>query len=206
MEVERTALARTLHDDLGGLLVGTVMDLDWITQRGGHSDQVLERLARATALLRAAIDMKRELIENLRPTLLDNVGLFSTLKWHLKACSRAAGVAYVDQYPAAELLFGADLKIGVFRLFQEALKHVLAEGTVSQLSLDVGIINSTLHCHLRSQLLEPLPSGLVAHPPPEASMHQRALPLGGIVTWHPQRQGNYMHLQVPFPSLSESRP
>jgi signal transduction histidine kinase len=60
---------------LGGLLVGAIMDVGWVSQQTGSSDAVKEKLARATGLLRSAIELKRGLIERLRPTLLDNVGL-----------------------------------------------------------------------------------------------------------------------------------
>ena len=80
IEVEKSELARTLHDDLGGLLVGAIMDVSWISQHPGLPEIMKDKVVRAQGLLRAAIDIERELIENIRPTLLDNVGLFSALR------------------------------------------------------------------------------------------------------------------------------
>src|ERR1700722_4281720 len=71
IEAERSALARTLHDDIGGLLVGAIMDMGWISNQPGLAVTVEAKLARAQALMRTAIDMTRELVENLKPTLLD---------------------------------------------------------------------------------------------------------------------------------------
>ena len=90
------ALARTLHDDLGGLLVGAIMDVGWIANQPALPENCREKLSRAQGLLKAAIDLKRELIENLRPTLLDNVGLFSTLQWHLKDRCKSAAISYTS--------------------------------------------------------------------------------------------------------------
>jgi signal transduction histidine kinase len=95
MEHQKAMLARDLHDELGGLLVGAVMDLAWAEQHmSAPPAELKQKLVRARQTLAAAIDMKRKLIEELRPTLLDNVGLFAALRWHVEAaCKRAASRA-----------------------------------------------------------------------------------------------------------------
>src|ERR1700730_11303739 len=83
MEHQKAVLARDLHDELGGLLVGAVMDLAWVEQHmSAPPAELKQTLVRARQTLAAAIDMKRKLIEELRPTLLDNVGVFAALRWH----------------------------------------------------------------------------------------------------------------------------
>ncbi len=79
IEAEKSSLARTLHDEVGGLLVGAVMDMSWIAQRSDLADVAKDKLARAIGLLRAAIDIKRKVVEALSPSLLDQVGLCSTI-------------------------------------------------------------------------------------------------------------------------------
>jgi signal transduction histidine kinase len=76
IEAERSQLVRELHDDMGGLVVGALMDVAWAEAHLGQSADVQAKLQRARQSLRAAIDLKRKLIEEMRPTLLDNVGLF----------------------------------------------------------------------------------------------------------------------------------
>jgi signal transduction histidine kinase len=197
VEQEKVTLVRMLHDDLGGLLVGAVMDIGWISQQPGHSEPVREKLARATGLLRAAIDLKRELIENLRPTLLDNVGLFSTLRWHLKATCDAAGVSYSESFPPSEVSFPSDLKIAVFRIFQEALNHALSAGTARELWLDVEVIDETLHVHLKSAFFETCAQGQ-EKVSPEISMRHRVQRMSGTLQWLQTGEANHLHLQIPF--------
>jgi len=196
-EQEKVTLARTLHDDLGGLLVGAIMDIGWISLQAGHSEPVREKLARATGLLRAAIDMKRELIENLRPTLLDNVGLFSTLRWHLKASCDRIAVPHAANFPPAEINLPPDLKIGVFRIFQAALKHVLSEGRPRELSLDVEVKDNTLHCHLRSTPVE-VSAPQNARGPAETSIRFRVQRTGGTLRWLKEAGAQHLHLQFPL--------
>ena len=88
-EHEKASLARELHDELGGCLIGAVMDLAVLAPRivslGEDSQHKLARLREA---LNSAITLTRRLTEQLRPTLLDNVGLFAALRWQLRnACA-----------------------------------------------------------------------------------------------------------------------
>ncbi len=88
-EREKASLARELHDELGGLLVGARMDISWAEQHHAKSDPDLKlRLHRVQQNLSAGVDLKRRIIEELRPTLLDNVGLFAALRWQMKETLR----------------------------------------------------------------------------------------------------------------------
>ena len=78
---------------------GAIMDMGWIANQPDLPPAVKDKLARAQGLMRAAIDMKRELIETLRPTLLYNVGLYPTLRWHMKASCHAAVRALYGIFP-----------------------------------------------------------------------------------------------------------
>jgi signal transduction histidine kinase len=202
IEHEKVALARLLHDDLGGLLVGAIMDIGWVSQQSGHSGLVSEKLARAMGLLRAAIDMKRELIENLRPTLLDNVGLFSTLRWHLKASCDAVGVPYSENLPSSEIAFSSDLKIAVFRIFQEALKHVLSNGTTREVEVEVQVEvicdNHILHCQLKSTCFEAPGARDAKQISPEISMRHRVQRIGGAIQWLQSGGDDDIQLRIPF--------
>jgi signal transduction histidine kinase len=198
IEQEKVALARLLHDDLGGLLVGAVMDIGWVSQQAGHSGPVSEKLARAVGLLRAAIDMKRELIENLRPTLLDNVGLFSTLRWHLKASCDAAGVPYSEYFPSSEMAFSSDLKIAVFRIFQETLKHVLSSGTTREVDVEVRHDSHILYCHLKSTSFEAPDAQGTERVSPETSVRHRVQRIGGAIQWLQSGGDHDIQLQIPF--------
>ena len=80
-EAEKSQLARRMHDELGGLLLAATMDVSMLKDQKPPPDgRVLKRLERISRLLHAAIDTTRDVTEHLRPTLLDNVGLFTALR------------------------------------------------------------------------------------------------------------------------------
>ncbi len=197
VEAEKDALARTLHDDIGGLLVGVIMDMGWVANQPHLADAVKEKLARAQGLLRVAIDMTRDLVEDLKPTLLDNVGLYPTLRWHIKASCDAARIPYTESFPLAESRMAPEVRVGVFRIFQEALKEVLSQRTPTGLSVKAEVIGSVLHCHLIHQSEGHSDAAANARSP-ETSMHLRAQHVGGNLQWSSSTGGRHLHLQVPL--------
>ena len=196
VEKERSALARSLHDDLGGFLVAAIMDIGWTAAHPDLPEVVRCKLSRAQGLLRAAIDVKRELIERLRPTLLDNVGLFTTLRWHMKTRCEAAAIPYTANLPASEQALSPEIRVGIFRIFQEALTHVISTYRSGDLSLEVKMDGDTLHCHLVHQAERHFPDGYGCSFP-ETWMHHRAKWVGGSVRWEKMVTGSHMHLAVP---------
>jgi signal transduction histidine kinase len=198
IEAEKSSLGRTLHDEVGGLLVGAVMDMSWISQQGGQSDRVNDKLARAIGLLREAIDIKRKLVEALRPSLLDDVGLCSTIGWHLKASCDAAGVGYSESYPLEEPVFPSDFKISMFRIFQKALSQILSEGVRCTLSLEVEIIQDTLHCRIASHFLKSrreVSDAADIHTP----LYHRIRQLGGACECINTLDGSQVNVTIPIP-------
>jgi signal transduction histidine kinase len=146
-EQEKSALSRELHDELGGLLVAARMDLSWLQQRLPTSDPAIEqRFKRIHDSLSAGVDLKRRVVEELRPTLLDNMGLFTALRWQFKESCRRTGLRCTEIIPEAELRFSPDAAIGVFRIAQEALTNILkhAEAKSADLSIAMEGGNFTL--------------------------------------------------------------
>jgi signal transduction histidine kinase len=140
-EREKASLARELHDELGGLLVGARMDISWAEQHLAASDpDMQQRLHRVQQNLAAGVDLKRRIIEELRPTLLDNVGLFAALRWQLKVTCRSAGLKCTEAYLDEEPKLNSEAAIALFRIAQEAftniIKHSSAKSMDIMLSMD----------------------------------------------------------------------
>ena len=137
-EREKAALARELHDELGGLLVATKIDVSTLRRGCDDGDKgnalLWDRVLRS---LDAGLDLKRRVIENLRPTLLDNVGLIAALRWQVDETVRRAGIACDEQYaePLPEL--SPDARIAVFRVVQECLMNVLKHAQAKSIGLVV---------------------------------------------------------------------
>src|SRR5579864_3988160 len=79
-EREKSELAHKLHDELGGLLTAAKMDLSWIQSRMDPKNPLISRFAQLGAVLDEAMDLKRQLVEELRPSLLEHFGFATAVR------------------------------------------------------------------------------------------------------------------------------
>lgn len=137
-EREKQSLARELHDSLGSLLVATKMDVAWLHARLRQADPELElRWQRIQVSLDRGVDLKRRVVESLRPTLLDNMGLFAALRWQFDETCGRAGLRCKQRLPAEELRLTNDAAIGLFRVAQEAFTNIVRHSGANEAELDV---------------------------------------------------------------------
>ena len=122
-ENERSHLARELHDELGGLLTAAKFDVASVKRRTlGNGAELAEKLAHLSEMLDAGISLKRRIIEDLRPSSLDTLGLKRTLEIQCAEFSRHAELPVVAEIGDVEL--SPDRSLTVYRLVQEALTNV----------------------------------------------------------------------------------
>jgi signal transduction histidine kinase len=137
-ELRDTALSHELHDELGGLMGAAVMDLDAVRRVIPALSQIaLNRVDRVKKTLEQAIDLKRRVIEELRPSILDNFGLFAALRWQIKKTWGDSDVVSTENYPDVEPRFESHAATTLFRIAQEALSMVLKRASVRSTDLTV---------------------------------------------------------------------
>jgi signal transduction histidine kinase len=136
-EREKAALARELHDQLGGLLTPAKMDLAWLEARLGEDPQFAPRLQRLSKLIDEGIDLKRRIIEALRPSLLDHLGLSAALTWHVEDACRAANLECRTRFSDQVGRLPADIEITLYRLVQEMVSNVAQHSRAKGLDLEL---------------------------------------------------------------------
>jgi signal transduction histidine kinase len=124
-EDERSHLARELHDELGALLTAAKLDVARLKSRLGPTitPDATERLAHLNETLNGGIALKRRIIEDLRPSSLNNLGLVAALEILLREFSARSEIPVVDDLSSVELDPASQLT--VYRLVQEALTNVV---------------------------------------------------------------------------------
>ena len=208
-EEEKSALSRELHDELGGLLVAARMDLSWLQQKLPTTDPNIEqRFKRIHESLSAGVDLKRRVVEELRPTLLDNMGLFTALRWQFKETCRRAGLKCTESIPDAEPKFNPDAAIGVFRIAQEALTNILKHAEAKSADLVIGIESGVFLLRVSDDGKGIPPDRLqtiTSHG--LASMRHRITALGG--SWEvrsPGSGGTIVTAQIPLSRMLSAEP
>jgi len=197
-EKEKSALARNLHDQLGGLLTAAKMDASWLQSRIGTDAAVQQRLQQLGTVLDEAMDVKRRVVEELRPSLLDHFGLPTALRAHLEAVAAQSGLA-CETLIAEETVVPGDVGIALFRVAQEALtnvvRHAAAQRVRLTLACDEAVYSLTVADDGRGIDLES-PEFRWSHG--LLGMRHRVRALGGELALHstPHR-GTVIEVEVP---------
>jgi signal transduction histidine kinase len=135
-EKEKAELARNLHDELGGLLTAAKMDLSWMQSR--LKDPPLEqRLSQLGSVLDEAMDLKRRVVEDLRPSLLEHFGLPTALRAHLEATCAKAGLDCELEVPEATDAMPKELAIALFRVVQEGMTNIVRHSGARRVKLAI---------------------------------------------------------------------
>lgn len=136
-EVERSTLAKELHDELGGLITAAKMDMAWLQGHIGASldPASVEKFASVVQMLNQAMTLKRRVVEALRPSLLDHFGLPVALRSHLDENCSKAGLEYIATLPEETLDLVSTSQLALFRVAQEALTGILSRGTAKHFEL-----------------------------------------------------------------------
>ncbi len=125
-EAERAKLARDIHDELGSLLVAGKMDAAWAHNRVRAIDALAaQKLQGLLGVLDQAIAIKRRVTEELRPTLLDSLGLGAALRWYVNEVCDRAGLVPEVKVPAQEIELPGQVAVALFRIVQEALTNTV---------------------------------------------------------------------------------
>jgi signal transduction histidine kinase len=183
-EKERATLSRELHDELGGLLVAARMDVSWLEERIATSDpEVLEHFQRVQDALLAGVDLKRRVVESLRPTLLDNLGLFPALRWQVAESCGRAGIQCVERYPQEDLALNPEAAIAIFRIVQESLTNILKHARARNVQIVVESQGKWLLLQIRDDGVGlPVDRRRTLRSHGLAAMRHRAIGFGG--QWH----------------------
>lgn len=136
-EDERARLAREIHDELGGTLAAAKIDLQMLANKlePGHDQHV--RLARAMAAIDDAVQVKRRIIEELRPSVLDNLGVGQALKWQCAEFAKRSGVPCHVELENEHLVLPPATSITLFRVTQEALTNVAKHAGASHVAVSL---------------------------------------------------------------------
>jgi len=138
-EDERKRIARELHDETSQTLSALAMGLE-TTYASAQTEAMRARLGDAKGLTRRAIDELHRLIYDLRPSILDDLGLLPAIRWFAERTLKPLGISVRLECTDIEDRFRPEFEIAVFRVVQEAItniaKHAAAETVLVECELD----------------------------------------------------------------------
>jgi two-component system sensor histidine kinase UhpB len=199
-EAERIGIARDLHDEVGQLLTGVLLHLDSIAATAAaHRDEINE----AKQAVRRALDEVRRISSELRPEMLEHLGLVSALTELTSTFGRLSGVRVVRQFDRSLPKLKPDTELAVYRIAQESLTNIARHSQASRvtIALERGLDSVVLRVADNGR-------GFDSSTPDEhgglRSMRERALLIDGALAINqPPAGGVEVRLEVPAIPITE---
>ncbi len=210
-EAERAAIAREIHDEFGQVLTGLKMDLTWLIDRSAASPKdVPERIGAMLELVDRSVDAVRRMASDLRPAVLDDLGIAAAIEWLAEDFSKHSGIECHCDVLALEPALGPDRATAVFRIAQEALTNVARHSGARHVEIIFTATDDAVSLKVRDdgkginerQVASVRSIGLIG-------MRERAGSLGGRVHVRPGiDRGTIVTLEMPIkgPSLPAAAP
>jgi PAS domain S-box-containing protein len=187
-EEERTRIAREVHDVLGQMLTGLKMDMAWCERRFPQiADERLrqslaEKLASTSQLLDTMIESVQKISRELRPSVLDNIGLGAALQFETRQFQERTGIACEVSVPSETFSLEPDRATGMFRAFQEMLTNVARHAQATRVTIALAQQGGSVILEVRDngrgireeELVDPNSLGLLG-------MKERASLMGGRI-------------------------
>ena len=124
-EEERTHIAREIHDELGQQLTVMKMDVSWLSKKLGTMDETIAKKAQdLSKILDDTVKTVRRIASELRPSLLDDLGLIAAIEWHLNEFKKRSGIKTILIKMEEEPALTDAARTGLFRIVQESLTNV----------------------------------------------------------------------------------
>jgi PAS domain S-box-containing protein len=215
-EEERTGIAREIHDELGQVLTALKMELAWIGRRATNGEltpgPLVEKIRDMSRMTDDIIGQVRRISSDLRPGVLDDLGLLAALEWQGQEFQRRSGCTCLvhSNLTEEEPVLDRTVSTAVFRIFQEALTNVARHGAAASVHVRLEASDGSLSLEvsddgkgIEDQAIASRESlGLVG-------IRERARRLGGAATvTRGESRGTVVSVRVPLhgPDSGEATP
>jgi two-component system sensor histidine kinase UhpB len=140
-EEESKLIAREIHDELGQALTALKMDLAWMSSRlpGSLPDRkiLLDKTKAMTALIDKTIGTVQKISAELRPGLLDDLGLIAAIEWQCQEFQDRTGIECRVDFDSEVIDLSPDLSTAIFRVFQEALTNAARHSRATRVNVSL---------------------------------------------------------------------
>jgi signal transduction histidine kinase len=197
IELERAAIAREIHDDVGGSLTALKFDLAWIA-RHSSVPQVIARVQSALETVSHAVESSQRIMHNLRPAILEQ-GLAAALHWIALRFERRAGVVCTIRLPKKPLELPPGVPLVAYRTAQEALTNISKHANATRVQIDLSMAGGVLSLEIsdngrglsQEDLAKARSFGI-------RGLHERANTVGGWIDLSSGPHGTTLILSVPL--------
>lgn len=149
-EDERMFIAREIHDELGQQLTGLKMDTDWLLKKSEKNDSsIKEKLTGMNSLIDETIKTVRRISTELRPSILDDLGLIAAIEWQAEDFKKRTGIRTAFETTLSSFLGERNLNTNIFRVLQEVLTNIARHANASLVNITFEEKNEQLILRIR---------------------------------------------------------
>ncbi len=201
-EEERRSIALELHDQIGQMLTGLKLMITQVVRTPAKSQApILEDTQTALSDL---IGKVREMSLNLRPSMLDDLGLLPALIWHFQQCKLRSNLEVDFRHSGLERHFPKDVSIAAYRIIQEALTNIMRYAGVDRVVVEIMADDNYLHIRIEDKGKGFKPTEVsISKTVGLQGMRERAMLLGGSLTID-SRPGEGTTITAELPLSEES--
>jgi signal transduction histidine kinase len=135
-EQERTEIAREIHDELGQALTALKMDLHWLGQRlDGEQQSLAEKIRSMSKMIDATVRAVRRISSELRPKLLDDLGLSAAIEWQALEFQSRSGIQCTIRSDPEDIVIDRPRSTAFFRIFQETLTNIARHSNATRVGV-----------------------------------------------------------------------
>jgi len=203
-EEERTRIAREVHDELGQALTGLRLDLCWLAGKFNGAREPQRKIKTMSARIDATIQAIRRIATELRPGVLDSLGLAAAIEWQAAEFQERTGIPCDLKIEVPETMWEREFSTACFRIFQETLTNITRHSHATHVNVHLAQVGPdfllTVHDNGR---------GITARDIAHAGsiglmgMQERAAQLGGAVAFAGTPEvGTTVTLRVPLAATS----
>ena len=144
-EEERIVIAREIHDELGQQITGIKMDVSWISKKmPGVDGLIKQKIDGILKLLDEAVKTIRRISTELRPSILDDLGLIAAMEWQSHEFQMRSGIHTEFKSPMDEVSVPKNIATSLFRIYQESLTNVARHAEAHKISSQLQLNNNHL--------------------------------------------------------------
>lgn len=144
-EKERMRIAREIHDELGQALTALKMELSWLNNKIPKDQLSLhEKTKSMVELIDKTSETVQRISEELRPGLLDDLGLGAAIEWQAEKFHNRTGIPCEVYLNPEEIIVNQDISTAIFRIFQETLTNIIRHAKASYVKVKLQEINDEI--------------------------------------------------------------
>jgi len=206
-EQERTVIAREIHDELGQSLTALKMDLSWLYKKMPRDKALLPKRTKSMlGLVDTTIQSVKRISSELRPGLLDDIGVSAAIEWQGEEFQNHTGIRCEVNVEPEDIILDQERSIAIFRIFQEALTNIARHAKATRVKASLKTKAGKLELKVRDngrgieeeKISDPKSFGLIG-------IRERAQFLDGTVEIRGIRdKGTTITVRIPLPEKGKN--